>query len=389
MLTCSREFLVAAMGVAGRQGEFTRAGVQMLAELSPEYEVDIDGGFGRLADQLGLLIYASDRRSGFDSLLTALLGLLGAATVGSAIDDEVGDVGRHIGEAAISVWGDEWVQRLFDAAFHAGGAVSPPLTRYTAPLVYLACNRFMREAQHAGVSITYARSPAAMLPQSYYGGPLLAELLNGRLYAPYDWSFDRRSLPSGSGLRESAVSPFRIFNFEYGVFDDSIRGIRRYCVSATRAGAELQAFVDELPKAARTRYIDLAIMTLARTLEKPYVEMSVVEPPAEFDWWKDHIIRTSPFETMVGLRDKRARSVAHALAVRASVLPQVVDAAPTDELREHLRIYVKNLEFGLLDERYRDDLARETVRMLKPGSIELTPDAATSLAETEIRAMLD
>ena len=39
---------------------------------------------------------------------------------------------------AEEVWGEDWVRRMFDAAFHADELVAPAVTRYTAPLVYLA-----------------------------------------------------------------------------------------------------------------------------------------------------------------------------------------------------------------------------------------------------------
>ncbi|TNC29218.1 hypothetical protein [Amycolatopsis alkalitolerans] len=384
-----REFLVAAMGTEGRQQEFTRAGVQMLAGLRPAVAVDTDHGFGHLLDGMELLIRSSDGSAGFDTASAAILGLLGAATVGARIQREESRYGEQIARCAEEVWGEDWVRRLFDAAFHADELVSPAVTRYTAPLVYLGCNRFMRQAQADGVSITYAASPGAVLPQSYHGGPVLSELLAGHRHAVPPWQFEKGSEAVRSALHRSAKSPFRIFNFEYGLFDDSIHGIRRYCFSMDRARYELSNFVEQLARKERTSYLELAVETLARVLERPYVEVATVEPPNVFDWWKDHLIRCSPRETLIGLRGERARKVAHGLLVRATFLPQVLDSGDQDpELRERLRVYVKNLNYDITDERYRDDLTRGTTRLIKSATEDLSRDAALARAEAEVTAMM-
>jgi hypothetical protein len=156
-----------------------------------------------------------------------------------------------------------------------------------------------------------------------------------------------------------------------------------------RAHAELRTFSRGLPRADRVAYQELAIQTLAHVLQKPFVEMAAVEPPAAFDWWKDHITRSSPRETVIGLRGEKARSTAHALLVRASALPQVLESGDGDpELRERLRVYVKNLGYDIIDERYRDDLSRGITRIIKGGSEYLTPDEALGRAESEVRRML-
>jgi hypothetical protein len=383
-----REFLIAAMGTAGRQQEFTPAGVQMLAGLRPGLVVPSGHGLGPLLETLGLLVHSSDGSAGFDSPSAAILGLLGVATIGARIDGPGAGLGEHIAVSAGQVWGEDWVRRLFDAAYQADELISPPLTRYTAPLVYLGCNRFMRQAQADGVSITYAASPGAILPQSYHGAPVLAEILAGRRQPGPPWRFGADSGAARSALHGSTKSPFRVFNFEYGLFDSSIHGIRRYCFSMERARTELRAFTTGLPRRDRAAYHDLAVQTLAHALQKPFVEMTAVESPAVFDWWKDHITRSSPRETVIGLRGEQARRTAHALLVRARALPQIVESGEDPELREQLRVYVKNLNYDIIDERYRDDLSRGITRIVKAGSELLTPDEALSRAEREVRRML-
>jgi len=384
-----REFLVAAMGTAGRQQEFTRAGVQMLAELPPSLVISTQSQFGGLLDRLGLLIHSSDGNAGFDSPSSALLAILGSATVGTGLGQPEASLAEYIADAARQVWEDDWVRRLFDAAYHADELVAPPMTRYTAPLVYLGTNRFMRQAQAAGISITYAASPGAILPQSYYGAPVMSEILTGDRHASYPWQFKKGSGALYSALDRSASSPFRIFNFEYGLFDSSIHGIRRYCFSMQRAREVMHEFAEHLPPADRSSYYELAVGTLAHTLQKPFVEMTVVEPPAAFDWWKDHIIRTSPRETLIGLRGEKARNIAHGLLVRASMLPQILESGAEDpELRELLRIYVKNLSYEINDERYRDDLKRGVTRIIKSGAEELTPNQAHERAEAEVKTIM-
>ena len=385
-----REFLVAAMGTAGRQQEFTRAGVRMLADLRPGVVIDTRGELGVLLDRLGLLIRSSDGSSGFDTPSTAILGLLGAATVGTRMKDAGARLGEQVAVAAQEIWGEDWVRRLFDAAYYADELVSPAMTRYAAALVYLGCNRYMRQAQADGVSITYAASPGAILPQSYHGGPVLSELLAGHRLVVPPWQFEKGSeAVRTTAIYGSANSPFRIFNFEYGMLDDSIHGIRRYCFSMRHARDELRTFVERLPRRERRAYLDLAVETFAHVLKKPYMEVATVEPPQSFDWWKDHIIRCSPRETLIGLRDERARRIAHGLLVRLTILPQVLASGEVDpQLRERLRVYVKNLNYDLTEERYRDDLMRGVTRLIKAGGEVLSRDDALALAQTEIRAML-
>jgi hypothetical protein len=384
-----REFLIAAMSTEGRQQEFTQAGVQMLSDLRPGVVVDTTSRFGTLLEHLGLLIHSSDGSCGFDTPGAAILGLLGAATVGSRIKGTLAGLGERVARDAEAVWGEEWVRRLFDAAYQTDELDPPAMTRYTAPLVYLGCNRYMRRAQSDGVSITYAASPGAILPQSYHGEPVFSELLAGHRHAVPPWQFRKGSEAIRSALSRSAKSPFRIFNFEYGLFDDSIHGIRRYCYSQVLARAELHDFVEQLPRSERSSYLELAVETFAHVLAKPYVEVAAVEPPHAFDWWKDHLIRCSPSETLIGLRGTKARRIAHALLVRSTLLPQVLASGHEDpELRERLRLYVKNLEYVITDERYRDDLARGVTRLVKSGAEDLSRDAALARAEGEIKIML-
>jgi hypothetical protein len=315
--------------------------------------------------------------------------LVGCATVGVGLQTPAAAIRQDIARAAGDIWGEEWVRRLLDSAFQIGEVVAAPLTRYTAPLVYLGCNRFMRQAQASGVSITYARSPAGMLAESYDGGAVLSKVQAERSRSPEAWDFDDISAGSGAGPNRLARSPFRKFNFQYGLFDDSIHGVRRYCFSTTSARKDLQSAISRLPKSQTAAYIEHAIKTLSNVLQKPYVEMCCLEPPADFDWWKDHVIRSSADETVIGLRGERARSTAHALVVHTSVLPQVIEAGAEDaSLRERLRLYVKNLDFALIDERYRDDLKRGATRLIKSASLELSADEADVLAAAEIDELL-
>lgn len=386
-----REFVLASMGDGEKQHEFTAAGVKMLAEMSPRFPVDKGEPFGRLLDSLGLLVHSSDGTDGFDSPATAILGLLGAATVGAQYPESDADAGRAIADAAAKVWGPEWTLRLYDAAFHIGELRPSPLTRYTASLTYLDNNRFLRQAQASGVSITYARGPGPILPQRFYGAHILSDILAGVRdeTAVWKWMPDRgpRARPAEM---PSTDNPFRVFHYEYGLLDSSIYGIRRYCFSAADARDKLLAQLDSLPAEQRPAYLECVIGTLARTLRQPYVELVSIPRREDFDWWKDHIIRASEREILIGLRDERARRTAHGLLVQTSLLPKVVEAANSDgPLRERLRIYVKNLEFDVVDVRYHDDLRRDASRTVKAGGLRLSEDDARALAETEIRALLD
>lgn len=384
------EFVVASMGLGDQQREFTPEGLQLLTELVPSITVDTNTPFGRLADALRLLVRSADGRSGFDSPATALLSLFGCATVGSLYDGDDAEVGRELARAAQEVWAEDWVERLLDAVFHLGQLRPSPLTRFTASLTYLDNNRFLRRAQAAGVSISYSRGPGPLLPQRFFGAPLLRDLLNDPHRPGRPWAFSSESSHVGRPAQlESGVNPFRVMNYEYGLLDPNIHGIRRYCFSATDARRDLRAYADSLSGRDRHRYVEYAVDVLTRTLLQPNVELSAVDSERDFDWWKDHIIRSSEQEVLLGLRDERARKAAHALLVSTGQLPEVIEAAHTDgALRDRLRIYVKNLEFDVIDARYRDDVQRGVSRVLKTGGLTLDETEARAIAEAEIHAGL-
>lgn len=382
-----REFLVGAMRTTVSHEEFTDSGVRVLSDLVPAIVVDASHGIGSLLGSLDLLVRSRDGQAGFDSASAALLGLLGAATIGAKAPGPEATLGESLAVAAQDVWGDAWVDRLFDAAYYVDELEAPALTRYTAPLVYLGCNRFMRQAQTDGISITYAASPGALLPQNYFGGPIFAEMLAGTYDPAKRWSYGAEGA-KGMTLAPGK-SPFRIFNFAYGLFDPSIHGVRRYCYNGDRAEVEFRKLMDSLDPQHREQYSELATSTLAHVLELPFVEMSTVVESSGFDWWKAHIIRASPRETLLGLRGERARSVAHGLLVRSSALPQVLTNGGEDgELRERMRLYAKNLDFELIDERYLDDSARGVTKTLKAASQTLTPEEAHQMAQKVVAGLL-
>ncbi|WP_067673048.1 hypothetical protein [Nocardia miyunensis] len=386
-----QEFVVAAMESGDRKREFTAEGVRRLADLRPEFVLDTTTDFGGLAESLGLLVHSSVGVSGFDSAATALLGLLGVATVGTRFCGDDTAVAHTIADAAREVWGEDWTARLYDAVSSVGGLRPPPLVRYTASLTYLDNNRFLRQAQSSGVTIAYARGPGAVLPQRFYGAPIHNDILRGsRLDGPV-WAFTKDAAAAvGRPTRNpSAVNPFRVFNYEYGLLDGSIHGIRRYCFSTADARAELTTTLGALPSAQRKLYLSTAVETLARTLAQPFIELVAIDAEEDFDWWKDHLIRASEREILIGLRDDDARRVSHALLVQTNTLPSVVEAADSDSaLRDRLRIYVKNLEFDVIEARYADDLRRGTARMLKAGGQSLTEDESYAIAKTEIDSLL-
>ncbi|MBK1787113.1 hypothetical protein [Prauserella cavernicola] len=386
-----REFVLASMGDGEQQHEFTAAGVTMLAGMSPRFEVDTNSPFGKLLDSLDLLVHSTDGTDGFDSPATAIVGLLGAATVGAQYPGSDADVGRTIADTAEKVWGADWTARLYDAAFHIGELRPTPLTRYTASLTYLDNNRFLRQAQASGVSITYARGPGPILPERFYGAHILADILSDARDESAVWRWSPEHGPRERPIElPSTDNPFRVFHYEYGLIDSSIYGIRRYCFSAADARDKLRAQLDGLSSDRRSAYLELVTSTLTRTLREPYVELVSIARREDFDWWKDHIIRASEREILIGLRDERARRTAHGLLVQTSLLPKVVEAADSDgSLRERLRIYVKNLEFDVVDVRYHDDVRRDISRIVKAGGRRLTEDEARALAETEIRSLLD
>lgn len=111
-----------------------------------ELSISLSREFGALFDRQGLLVHSSDGNSGFDTPSAALLGLLGTATVGARTERPGARLGERIAAAAREVWGEDWVRGLFDAAYYADELTSPAMTRYTAGLVYLGCNRYMRQA---------------------------------------------------------------------------------------------------------------------------------------------------------------------------------------------------------------------------------------------------
>lgn len=49
-------------------------------------------------------------------------------------------------------------------------------------------------------------------------------------------------------------------------------------------------------------------------------------------------------------------------------MPQVLESGGDRELRERLRVYVKNLNCDIINERYRDDLGHGIGRIVKAGS---------------------
>jgi hypothetical protein len=384
-----REFVIAAMGTSSMRQEFTEVGVRMLADMTPALVVDPASRFGLLADRLGLLVHSTSGASGFDSAATAVLSILGCATVGQYLDESGSGAGAVIAEAAESTWGDAWVGRLFDVAFHLEELAPAPLARYTAALSYLGVNRFLRQAQSAGVSISYARAPGLLIPEHHYGDAVLADRMAGRRLQP-PWRFSADAAPlAARAVTLSQGNPFRIFMFEHGLLDSSVHGARKYGISASDCAATLTSHLATLDDGSRTAYVDNAVDTLAQSLAQPFIEVTAVERPRDFDWWKDHIIRSSPREIMLGLRDSRARQVAHALLVQTTMLPDVVEAAETDgSLRDRLRIYVKNLEFAIVNERYQDDARRGVARVIKHAAESLSEDEARSRAAAEIEKLL-
>jgi DNA-binding XRE family transcriptional regulator len=384
------EFVVASMGVGDQQHEFTPEGLQLLAELEPSILVDTDSRFGRLAESLRLLVGSSHGKAGFDSPAMALLAMVGCATVGALYSGDDAQVGRDMAAAAHDVWGPDWAERLLDAVFHLGELRPTPLTRFTASLTYLDHNRFLRKAQAAGVSVAYSRGPGPLLPQRFYGAPILHDMMTGTERPKSAWAFsEAAAVDTRPAQLASGVNPFRVINYEYGLLDPHISGIRRYCFSTTDARRDLRDYADALSGRQRHRYVEFAVAGLTRTLLQQNLELAAIDSDPEFDWWKDHIIRSSQQEVLLGLRDERARTVAHALLVSTSLLPEVVEAAHTDgALRDRLRIYVKNLEFDVIDARYRDDVRRGITRVIKTGGLALSESEARTAAEDEIHSML-
>jgi hypothetical protein len=381
------EFVHASMGVGDQQREFTAEGLQLLSSIKPSIVVDTDSTFGRLTESLRLLVRSTDGVAGFDSPITALLGLLGAATVGAQYSGGESDIARRIAGTAREVWGEDWVSRLYDAVFHVGEAYPLPLIRYTSSLTYLDNNRFLRKAQASGVSINYSRNPGFILPQRFYGAPVFDDILFRARSDAEPWAFSAEASEVGwpSSLH-SGVNPYRIFNYEYGFCDPSIHGIRRYCYSTEDVRAELLKYADSLLEPQRSYYYAKAEDHFTRALLQANTEIITVDTLGEFDWWKDHLIRSSQREVLIGLRDERARAVAHALLISTDYLPQVVDDSyGFGPLSDRMRIYVKNLEFDMIDARYRDDLKRGRTRMIKHGGQQITEDEARALATEEIR----
>ncbi|MBM9464096.1 hypothetical protein JL108_11605 [Aeromicrobium sp. YIM 150415] len=384
------EFVVASMGLGDQQHEFTPHGLELLAGLEPSLTIDAESPFGQLAGSLRLLVRSADGSAGFDSPALALLALLGCATVGAQYSGEDAEVGHKIARVAHEVWGNQWVTRLLDAVFHLSELRPTPLARFTASLTYLDHNRFLRRAQASGVSISYSRGPGSVLLRRFYGAPILHDLMAGSKQGDDVWTFSPQAASLGRPADlDSAVNPFRVFNYEYGLLDPSIHGVRRYCFSTTDARRDLHTYTAALSAQERHRYVEHSVEVLTRTLLQPSIELSAIDSAENFDWWKDHIIRSSQQEVLLGLRDERARKVAHALLVSTKLLPDVVETADTNgALRDRLRIYVKNLEFGVIDARYLDDIRRGVTRVIKRGGLPMSESEARAVAENEIQAML-
>lgn len=384
-----REFVIAAMGTASKQQEFSEEGVVMLADLAPMIAVDPNSRFGRACTSLDLL-FQSSGGAGFDSAATSLLAILGCATVGASLPGTPGHVGRELADCAETVWGDAWARRLLDVAFYVEEQSSPPLTRCTAAISYLCTNRILRRAQATGVSTNYARTAGLILPDRHFGMPRYTELLRTPDLDADPWQFSAESTPViVSSLQRSEVNPFRPFVFTDGLLDSSIHGVRRYCFSTYDTRVSLRGMLAQQDADTQARYISLTIDTLARALSLSTLELTAVEDPQDFDWWKDHIVRATPREILLGLRDPNARRVAHALLVQTATLLDVIQAADADSsLRNQLRIYVKNLEFDIVSERYHDDLRRGTTRIIKSATETLTAEEAHRLAELQVEHLL-
>ncbi|KAA1379922.1 hypothetical protein [Aeromicrobium fastidiosum] len=382
-----REFVVAAMDAGNRHKELSAEGERLLAELEPRFRLDVDTSFGQLVTSLGLVVTSAHGHSGFDSASSVVLGLLGAATVGTQHLRDGSAVASGIAHAAREVWGDDWPGRLHEAAYRIGMTSPAPLVRFTESMTHLDAHRFLRQAQPTGVSISYSRRPGPLLPEWFHGSNVYCDVTRGRRLTP-TWAFeasDAEALASSPG--GALTNPFRVFAYEHALLDSSVHGVRRYCFSATDARAAMRSVRSHLGADEYETYLRTSVETLATTLAVPHVELAVVEDDDAFDWWKDHIIRASEHEVLLGLHDPGLRGVAHSLLVQTSALPAVVEAAD-NALRDRLRIYVKNLEFDVIDARYRDDLRRGRARIIKAGGVALTIAEASALAEAEIEACL-
>lgn len=385
-----REFVIAAMGTTSKQQEFSEEGVVMLADLAPLIPVDPKSRFGRACTDLDLLFQTSGG-AGFDSASTSILALLGCASVGATLPGATGEVGTELKASAESVWGETWARRLLDLSFYVDEESSPPLTRCTAAISYLCTNRVLRRAQSSGVSINYARTAGLILPDRHFGMPGYTALMQqSDKDAAAWWSSEECAKVTESSLQRSEVNPFRPFVFTDGLLDPSIHGVRHYCYSTQDTRTALLNMLDTLQSVNKERYLELTIQTLTRALLQNSLELSSVDDPRDFDWWKDHLVRTTPREIMLGLRDPKARKVAHALLVQTTSLPDVIQAADSDSsLRNRLRIYVKNLEFDIVSERYHDDQRRGTTRTIKAVTETFTLESARRLAEVEVERLLN
>ena len=167
-------------------------------------------------------------------------------------------------------------------AYYADELASPAMTRYAAALVYLgSTGTCARRRPTASVSPMPRIAGCHPAPRAIMAGP-------GAVRAAGRPRAGRTALAVREGLGGfrtaamygSANSPFRIFNFEYGMLDDSIHGIRRYCFSMRHARDELRTFVSGRPRRERRAYLDLAVETFAHVLKKPYMEVATVETAA-------------------------------------------------------------------------------------------------------------
>lgn len=383
-----RAFLVSAMESDAGDGGFTHDTAGMLADLPPLLTIEPSHGYFHLADSMNLLVSSSDNTKGFDSPGTAVLSLLALATVGASMNHTHARIGLQIAGAAESVWANAWIDRLFDLAFQLDELSTPTLVRYTASMSHLTPNRFFRQAQSSGVSISYGRSPGLLLPQSYYGDPLLRDIL-ARRPRPNPWTLSPEALANvQTAAKLPEQNPFRMFTFEKGLLDTTIHGVRRYVFSGEDARQRFRAYSDQLSRTEQIRYRELAELSLAHAMQTSLVDIVSIDKIDNFDWWKDHVIRASDREVVIGLRDARARVVAHAVRVRTSILPEVVAATPMEGmLRERVRIYVKNLDYSMIEERYLDDLRVGSGRLIHATTQKMSRLELEQAAEAEIARM--
>lgn len=343
-----------------------------------------------LRNRSGTFLAQSAGASFLSLLALAELGQLWAEgqRVGATDPDLDPDIPRSVYRAARETWGEQWEREMFALCHRVMRAWPMPLEGFEGAYVYLTANRFYQSAADfygangraaAGslVTITHSTTSGLFSPMERLGSQRFANLF-----------------PSAEPDRIAALpkNPHRRANFEQGILNDAIPGIRYYQFAWPTTAKALKEWHEAIKDPQEQgRYRESAVDLAAQALSKPYIELTASEAP--FDWVKQRLTRSSFTEQMISFRDPGTRDrIAHGvyLSRRGLASAPEVDALMTQmvktsgaplspivwlatALRGTAAEVVRDvLEAGALEHRqaladYHEAARTGAVRMLKPA----------------------